>query len=142
LKTAVFLQIALIILCVVPGGRGIRLHPYEYIYYNAFIDGVSGASRRFELDYWGTSYREAAGWLDENAPADASIWVEGPAHLLGIYLRPDLRVYSTYEAERADHYEYVVATSRYNLDLTSYPDAALIHTISRGDAVLTVIKRP
>ena len=40
---------------------GLQLHPYEYIYYNRFIGGEAGAFRRFELDYWGTSYREAAG---------------------------------------------------------------------------------
>ncbi|MBI3738214.1 MAG: hypothetical protein HY258_04115, partial [Chloroflexi bacterium] len=137
------LQIALIALCVLPGIiDGIRLHPYEYIYYNRFIGGEAGASRRFELDYWGTSYREAADWLNVNAPANANIWAEGPAHLLGLYLRPDLKLYSSYEAERADHYNYVVALTRYNLDLQSYPDAPIVHTIERDGSLLTVIKQP
>ena len=136
------LQIALIALCVMPGViDSIRLHPYEYIYYNRFIGGEQGALRKFELDYWGTSYREAAHWLNANAPLNAAIWVDGPAHLL-LYLRPDLKVYSAYEAERADHYDYVVSTSRYNLDLTSYPDAKIVHAITRDGAVLTVIKQP
>jgi hypothetical protein len=136
------LQIALIVLCVLPGViDGARLHPYEYIYYNRFIGGEAGALRKFELDYWGTSYREAAQWLNANAPSNAVIWVDGPAHLL-LYLRPDLKVYSAYEAERADHYDYVVSTSRYNLDLTSYPDAKIVHAITRDGAVLTVIKQP
>ena len=137
------LQIALIALCVLPGIiDGIRLHPYEYIYYNRFIGGERGAFRRFELDYWGTSYREAADWLNANAPANANIWTEGPAHLLGLYLRPDLKLYSTYEAERADHYDYVAALTRYNLDLQSYPDAPIVHTIERDGSLLTVIKQP
>ena len=137
------LQIALIILCLSPGIiDGLRLHPYEYIYYNRFIGGVQGAHRIFELDYWGISYREAATWLNENAPTHANIWVEGPAHLLQLYVRPNLKIYSTYEADRADNYDYVVATSRYNLDLTSYPDAKVIHSIERDEAVLTVIKQP
>ncbi len=137
------LQAALIGLLVLPGIiGGINLHPYEYIYYNRFIGGVHGAYRKFELDYWGTSYREAAEWLDKNAPANAPIWVEGPTHILELYVRPDLKIYSTYEAARADHYDYVVATSRYNLDLTSYPNANVVYTITRDDAVLTVIKQP
>jgi hypothetical protein len=94
------------------------------------------------LDYWGTSYREAADWLNDNAPDGAYIWVDGPAHLLGMYLRPDLKLYSSYEDDRADHYDYVVSTSRYNLDLTSYPDAKVVHTIERNGAILTVIKQP
>ena len=134
---------ALIALCLVPGlVAGLRLHPYEYIYYNGFIGREAGAFRRFELDYWGTSYREAAGWLNEHAPANASLWVEGPSHLLGIYLRPDLKLFSSYEAATADHYDYIVSTTRYDLDLRSYPQAPVIYTVERGGAPLTVIKQP
>ncbi|MGE5073805.1 MAG: hypothetical protein ACM3MF_10280, partial [Anaerolineae bacterium] len=137
------LQAALIGLLVLPGiVDGIRLHPYEYIYYNHFIGGVQGAFRRFELDYWGTSYREAADYVNAVAPANATVWIEGPAHLFQLYARPDLKTYSTYEADRADHYDYVVALSRYDLDLTAYPDAAVVHVIQRDGATLTVIKKP
>jgi hypothetical protein len=59
-----------------------------------------------------------------------------------VYVRPDIKVYSTYEVERADHYDYVVALTRYNLDETSYPEAPVAHVIQRGGALLTVIKRP
>jgi len=136
-------QIALIVLVILPGLIGIlRLHPYEYIYYNTFIGGEKGAFRRFELDYWGTSYREAADWLNENAPPDANVWVDGPAHLLDLYLREDLNLYSSYEAERAEHYDYVVSTTRYDLDLTSYPDAEVVYRIERGGGLLAVIKKP
>ena len=30
----------------------VRLHPYEYLYYNAFVGGLEGAARRYEMDYW------------------------------------------------------------------------------------------
>jgi len=136
-------QIALIALCLIPGIVGIiRLHPYEYIYYNSFIGGVDGAQGRFELDYWGTSYREAAEYVNKIAPANAVIWVEGPSHLFDLYARKDLKIYSDHELERADHYDYVIATTRYNLDQASYADAKIIYKISRGDAILAVIKQP
>lgn len=134
-------RVWLIVLAVLPGLVGIlRLHPYEYIYYNSFVGGEGGAFRRFELDYWGISYREAADWLNETAPPQANVWVEGPAHLLHMYLREDLNLYSTYEAERAEHYDYVVSTTRYDLDLASYPDAQIVYRIERGGGLLTVIK--
>jgi hypothetical protein len=137
------IQIAIIALAVMPGViAGLRLHPYEYIYYNRLVGGVQGAFRRFELDYWGTSYREAAAYLDAAAPANATVWVEGPTHLLQEYARPDLKIYSSYEPERADHYDYVVALTRFDLDLASYPDAPAEHVIERQGALLTVIKRP
>jgi hypothetical protein len=136
-------QIALIMLCLLPGVVGmIRLHPYEYIYYNQFVGGVRGAFRKFELDYWGTSYREAADYVNATAPANATVWVDGPAHIFALYARNDIKVYSDYEIARADHYDYVVSTSRYDLDLTSYPDAKVIHMIERDNAVLAVIKQP
>jgi hypothetical protein len=137
------LQMALIALVILPGVIGIlRLHPYEYIYYNTFVGGEVGAFRRFELDYWGTSYREAADWLNGDAPQDVNVWVEGPAHLLDMYLREDLNLYSTYEAERAEKYDYIVSTTRYDLDLTSYPDAMIVYRIERNGALLAVIKQP
>jgi len=137
------LQIVLIVLCVLPGvTAGARLHPYEYIYYNRFIGGETGAFRKFEMDYWGTSYRAAADWVNAHAPSNASVWVDGPAHLFQLYARSDLKTYSPYEAARAEHYDYVVATSRYNLDQTSYPDAKIVHSIARGGAILTGIKQP
>jgi len=136
-------RLVLVALVVLPGMlAGLRLHPYEYVYYNSFIGGEAGAFRRFEMDYWGTSYREAANWLNATAPIDARIWVDGPAHLLDLYLREDLQMYSPYESERAEHYEYIVLTTRYDLDLREYSDAQVVHTIGRDGAIFTVIKQP
>ena len=136
-------QIALVTLCLIPGVMGIvSLHPYEYIYYNRFVGGMDGAQGRFEADYWVTSYREAAGYVNSIAPPNAAIWVEGPAHLFAIFAREDLKIYSWHEAERADRYEYVITTTRYDFDKTSYPEAEIVHRIMRGDALLAVIKKP
>ena len=136
-------QITLVALCLLPGILGIiRLHPYEYIYYNSFIGGVDGAQGRFELDYWGTSFREAAEYVNRVAPANSTVWIEGPTQAFALYARSDLKIYSAGEVERADHYNYVVATTRYNFDKTSYPDAKIIYRITRGKAILSVIKQP
>ena len=80
-------------------------------------------------------YTKLLRWLNENAPPDANVWVDGPAHLLDLYLREDLNLYSSYEAERAEHYDYVVSTTRYDLDLTSYPDADVVYRIERNNFV-------
>jgi hypothetical protein len=62
--------------------------------------------------------------------------------LFELYAREDLKIYSDHEVERADRYDYVVATTRYNLDQASYTDAKIIYKITRGDAILSVIKQP
>jgi hypothetical protein len=137
------LQGMLILVLVAPGVTGIiRLHPYEYVYYNSFAGGVNGAFRRFELDYWGISYREVAVELNSIAPPNSAVWLEGPAHIFEIYARPDLETYSTYEVERADQYDYVVTLSRHNDDLQVYPNAPVIFSVTRDNAVLAVIKKP
>ena len=136
-------QIVLVTLCLIPGIVGIlRLHPYEYIYYNSFIGGANGAQDKFELDYWGISYREAAEYVNKIAPPNAAIWVDGPSRLFEMFAREDLKVYSPGEPERAEHYNYIVVTTRYDLDKVNYPNAKIIYTIARGEALLTVIKQP
>ena len=52
----------------------VRLHPYEYLFYNAAVGGLAGASRRYDLDYWFNSMPEAINkleaYLRRSAPAD------------------------------------------------------------------------
>lgn len=47
----------------------IRLHPYEYSYFNQFAGGLKGANGRYMTEYWGTSFKEAGeelhDYLDE-----------------------------------------------------------------------------
>ena len=136
-------QVAVIALSLIPGIFGnVSLHPYEYMYYNSFIGGVDGAYDRYDLDYWGISYREAAEYVNSVAPPNATVWVEGPSHLFALFAREDLKIYSPSEVERAESYNYVVALTRYNFDEITYPDAEVVYQIMRGDAVLAVIKKP
>jgi hypothetical protein len=43
----------------------VRLHPYQTVYFNRSVGGLAGAYGRYETDYWGNSYREAALALQE-----------------------------------------------------------------------------
>ena len=134
------LRVALLVLLAFPGIYAIiQLHPYQYVYYNSFASGPGGAFRRFELDYWATSYREAALWLNKNAPANAKIGGDGPIYLVELYLRPDLHLQQKNNPN--EQVDYFISTSRYNQDLTSYLTAKVIHSIERDGAVLTVIKQ-
>ncbi|HUF00600.1 MAG TPA: hypothetical protein VMN99_15195 [Anaerolineales bacterium] len=137
------LQAALIALMVLPGViASVRLHPYEYVYYNQFVGGVDAAVDRFELEYWGTSYREAAREANRIAPPNANVWVDGPAHLFTKFARPDFHIYSSQEAERADHYDIVVTLARYDLEKTSFPEAPIVYRVIREGAVFAVIRQP
>ena len=136
-------QSLLIALVLLPGLiASIRLHPYEYVYYNQFVGGAKGVVDRFELDYWATSYREAASEANRLAPPNANVWVDGPAHLFNRFARPDLHIFSPQEAERADHYDVVVTLARYDLEKTSFPEVPIVYTVTREGAVFTVIRKP
>jgi hypothetical protein len=135
-------RVILIALVILPGiVDGIRLHPYEYIYYNRFVGGVNNVQRRFELDYWATSYREAAEYVNSIAQPNSYVWVEGPAHIFNTFARDDLKVLDAFDPELKDQAYYFVALSRYNLDLIIAPDAETIYTVSRDGAPLTVVKK-
>ncbi len=137
----VLLRIALLIAIAIPGVYAIiQLHPYQYVYYNSLVGGMGGAFRNFEMDYWFTSYRETALWLNDNAPQKAEIGGDGPTNLMYDYLRPDLNLQPAYQPDR--HCDYFVVTSRYNLDLTIYSDAVIAYSIERKGAVLVMIKQP
>lgn len=136
-------QSIVIALVLLPGLiASIKLHPYEYVYYNQFVGGAKGVVDRFELDYWGTSYREAANEANRIARPNANVWVDGPAHLFNRFARPDLHIFSPQEAERADHYDVVVTLARYDLEKTSFPEAPIVYTVTREGAVFTVIRKP
>jgi hypothetical protein len=45
-------------------GLLVRLHPYEYMFYNPLVGGLQGAERRYEMDYWVNMMPEAVGALE------------------------------------------------------------------------------
>jgi hypothetical protein len=43
----------------------VRLHPYEYMFYNQLVGGLEGAARRYEMDYWVNMMPEAVAALHD-----------------------------------------------------------------------------
>ena len=136
-----WLQAGALLLLLLPGLYGIvRLHPYEYTYYNQLVGGTGGAYGKYELDYWGTSYREAALWLNRYAPPGSSLWVTGPNDLLRSYLRPDLIISCPSDVDCGQHYDYVVSLARWKAE-QGCPRAQNVFVVQRRGAVLAVVKQ-
>jgi hypothetical protein len=55
----------------VPVTGMVRLHPYEYVYFNPLGGGVRDADGRYMLDYWGLAFKQAAGALRAHLAAGA-----------------------------------------------------------------------
>ncbi len=54
-----------------PVSEMVRLHPYEYTYFNAFSGGVRVAQHGYMLDYWGLAFKQAADQLRAQLAASA-----------------------------------------------------------------------
>ncbi|MBL8628274.1 MAG: glycosyltransferase family 39 protein [Rhodospirillaceae bacterium] len=86
------------------------LHPNEYVYYNAFVGDLTGAEKLFELDYWGSSLKEAStavfAVIDHahtTPPGGWKVQVCGNPKSVMYFLPPDKAVL-TWDRDVADFY--------------------------------------
>ena len=87
----------------------VRLHPYQYVYFNPLAGGVRGAENKYMLDYWGLAFKQAADELrarlaaaDEQPPAGRR-WVVaicGPQAAAEVELGPQFE--TTFDRKQAD----------------------------------------
>ena len=122
---------------------GIRLHPYQYVYYNQLIGGPKGAFRHFQLDYWCISYHEAAVYINRVAPENARVLPIGPYQVMQFYVRPDIELIDPYSLTDVDwaKYDYLVVSTRNNQDL-NFLEFKTVYSIERDNATLAVVKQP
>jgi hypothetical protein len=118
-----------------------RLHPYEYVYYNQLVGGVGGAFRRFETDYWATSYREAADFVNAVAPSHARIAVWGPDTMVASYARKDLEIERLHgKIDKDSPPNLAILSTRENTDQTLFPSDQPIFSVGREGAIFVVVK--
>lgn len=138
------LKWALVIALILPGIYwNVELHPYQYTYYNSFTGGLSGAFRRYESDYWATSYREATLYLNQHAPQGSRIIVWGADDLVSLYARHDLQIeiYDKRLKMEQDTPTYAVLSTRQEKDLNLFPESQPVFQVGRGGAIFCVVKR-
>ena len=129
----------LVALLLLPGVLGvIRLHPYEYIYYNEIVGGVDGATGEFPLDYWCTSSREAMEYINAYAQPDAQVAVWGGITTAEPFERDDIRVYQDWKTTTQP--DYALGCQRAITAEGFFPDLKTVHQIRRGTGVLSVVK--
>ena len=130
---------------LLPGILGIiNLHPYQYIYYNSLIGGVEGAFRKFETDYWYTSYYESTKFINEVSSKNDTILVYGSWQIVDYYAREDLNVIKYNKDDEQTQFEesdYAIISTRGNKDLSLYPDEQTIFTVKKSGATLAVVKK-
>ena len=117
----------------------VLLHPYQYAYFNSFAGGVSGASGRFELDYWCTSLKETTEYVGRTAAPGESLMIFGPIGNAIPYVRQDLILEGQYSPLWKAG---IVALCPHGLSRGWDPaDFERIHEVRRGEAVLGEVWR-
>jgi len=120
----------------------VELHPYEYIYYNAFTGGVAGAAGRYDLDYWGLSLAEATRDLEHivaSANANSStkvrslaVYVCGDKESATYFFDPDSPLHYTDEPSEADY-----AVGIRGAECTWEIKGRVLLEVKRGSALLS-----
>ena len=122
----------------------VRLHPYQYLYYNPLVGGLEGASRQFATDYWVNIMPEAVGRLQGyvgkldsagQAPHRYTVAVCGERASFENEVRdhPDLQW--TDDWKTAD---FFIAPTHMNCDRAD--DGTVIAKISRVGVLIGVVK--
>lgn len=118
----------------------VRLHPYQYLYFNRLVaGGMRQASRDFELDYWGATGREAMEWVAANVPPRRRpITVETTADptVASLWVPPVAR--DAFEFEPPGPPDLRLATTRW---LQNRSTGRVLHVVARmGVPLLYVIE--
>jgi hypothetical protein len=94
----------------------IRSHPHQNVYFSVLAGGMDGAEGRFDLDYWGLSYRQALEHILATDPRDriAVYSPHPPARYNADILRPEDRKRLVF-ARKPNRAEYYLTNFRWEL---------------------------
>jgi hypothetical protein len=121
----------------------VRLHPYQYAYFNRLIGGgLASAVGRYETDYWSTSYKEGVEWvcahystseLREPLRIGGNMYVPFSSYLgRGRCIAP---CFTAVPPEQDPHVLLVAPAERDEVS----PVARLLHTVERVGAPLLYV---
>lgn len=120
------------------------LHPHQYAYFNrALAGGMTGASGRYELDYWGNSYREGAEWLAASwpsrpgAPRLRVASCSNPSSTAGFLPQDRFEYVGSIEFGVSAPPEVVLATTRF--DCHRRMPGRVLHVVQRHGAPLLYV---
>jgi len=116
----------------------VRLHPYEYAYFNELVGGFKGAYGKYETDYWMASTKEAVKWLEANEIKDPNrsykIYADGNPFQSQAYFTPNM----VYVSKKEDA-DYAIIMTRAGFKPGPSEEGKVIHRVEREGAPLSFI---
>ena len=138
-----WLHTSLGFLLIFPGMVGIvKLHPYEYAYYNSFVGGTDGAFRSYETDYWLTCYKDAVEKINADTNTQATLFVYREAYIAVTYVEGNRETQDLRRPhDKLQTGDYVLVSTRTNEDRKIFSQLPISMQIKRGDATFCVIRQ-
>lgn len=126
-----------------------RMHPYQVTYFNILAGERDTIHTRYETDYWVSSYKEGAEWLNQRQKeAQRQLRVLVAANSLSApcalrYLDERIRAYTLFGRTKLSKLpvdlDFYLSTVRYGLH-DNFPEEQMAHTVKRDGILLSVIK--
>ncbi len=118
----------------------VRLHPYEYMFYNPLVGGLQGADRRYEMDYWVNMMPEAVGALQDYL----GLAKEKSAQVYKVGICGEKFSFDNYADRRLEaspgwlEADFFIAPTQMNCD--RLVDGRVVATIRRDGVLIGVVK--
>jgi hypothetical protein len=118
----------------------VRLHPYEYMFYNPLVGGLQGADRRYEMDYWVNMMPEAVGALQDYL----GLAKEKSAQVYKVGICGEKFSFDNYADRRLEaspgwlEADFFIAPTQMNCD--RLVDGRVVATIKRDGVLIGVVK--
>lgn len=125
------------------------MHPYQMSYFNALAGEQDTIHTRYETDYWVSSYKEGAEWINQRQEETqrplrvlvAANSLSSPCALR--YLDKRIEAFVLFENVKHDRlpekFDYYLSTVRYGLH-QNFPEEDVAYAIKRNGILLSVIK--
>ena len=112
----------------------IREHPYQQVFFNRLVSHKEGSlKKKYEMDYWGCSYKEGLEWLLANKAGQVKVGTVKPLSNNRMFLPPGVRD-RIVEVGDDDNPYYLVTNYRFAYrDSFPYP---LIHRIKAQNSTV------
>jgi hypothetical protein len=138
-----WINLVFILLIVLPGLTGIiRLHPYEYTYYNTFIGGTKGAFRKYETDYWLTCYKEAINRINNSYSGQQKLFVYKNKYLTSQYAGTQFTLEQfDPNSDTTSSGDLLLMSTRSNYDQLFHRDDLTLFTINREGTIFCSMKK-
>ena len=126
-----------------------------YTYFNPIAGGIGGAFGHYELDYWGTSVKQAVEWMDKEDiisedQTDTITIASNFHHAVGIYTRKKykgkVRVrYQRYRERGSREWDYGIWVNRFidgsYLRTNPWPTSKTIHEIKANKTPVAIVEK-